>query len=248
MQLAQGLAKDTAEARRGLPSGLSNGAAAAPVGASPPEEGRREALASALRELEPELALKLRTLLIAGRDRRGIGAVNANASSSDAEAGLAKMAADSGDDGPLLIDYLQRGHAIACATGIDLEGPFADWQASAGSLDDRAWLSFGKQLASSDPGDWQCIGIVDPETRDVSKLYLKLGDHAWWSFQSVIDRPTLASVAKDQRALSRRRVKGMSTNSLQSLVGRFESSRGRALRRAARAIRARVGQGEAAAR
>jgi hypothetical protein len=202
----------------------------------------RENLKDALGQLEPELALKLRTLLIAGRDLRGIAGVKANVALSDADAVFAKMAADSMENGPLLVDYLQRGHALACAAGIDLEGPFAAWHAEAADdLDGRAWLSFGKQLANSQPGDWECLGVVDPKTGALRKLYLKLGDNAWWSFQALIDRPSRTSVAKDRRELVRRRSKGMSIHSLQALVQHFDGSPGRALRRAARAIRARVG-------
>jgi hypothetical protein len=249
MQLAHRLAEDSAETRQALPSGRSS---LAEGDAGTAREASlalvRDELRGAFSQLEPELALKLRTLLIAGRDRRSIGTVNANVSLSDADAAFAKMADDSVENGPLLVDYLQRGHAIACACGIELDGPVATWQSSsANDLDDRAWLSFGKQLANSHPADWECLGVVDPVTGDLSKLYLKLGDNAWWSFQSVIDRPSLASVAKDRRALSRRRAKGMSTHTLNALVERFEKSSGRALRRAGRAIRARVGHGAAAA-
>ena len=245
MQIAHGLAEDTLETRRALPSGRSTMAEGEAATAHETNKmGLREELKNAFDKLEPELALKLRTLLIAGRDRRSIGTVNANVSLSDADSGFEKMAADSVENGPLLVDYLQRGHAIACACGLDLDGPFASWQSSAAAdLDDRAWLSFGKQLANSHPGDWECLGVVDPETGDLNKLYLKLGDNAWWSFQAVIDRPSLANVAKDRRELGRRRAKGMSTHSLNALVERFDKSPGRALRRAARAIRARVGHG-----
>lgn len=242
MLLAHRISEDTAETRSALPSGRSS----MPEGIAETtrevaQQVLREELKTAFDQLEPELALKLRTLLIAGRDRRSIDTVNANVSMSDADAAFAKMAVDSMENGPLLIDYLQRGHALACATGVDLDGPFAAWRSTAEGLDARAWLSFGKQLANSLPSDWECLGVVDAETGDLSKLYLRLGDNAWWSFQAVIDRPTLASVAKDRRELGRRRSKGMSTHSLQALVRHFDSSPGRALRRAAKAIRARVG-------
>jgi hypothetical protein len=243
MRLAHRLSEDTAETRSALPSGRSSMAEGhAETARDAAQQLLRDELTAMFHQLEPELALKLRTLLIAGRDRRSIDAVNANVSMSDADAAFAKMAADTVENGPLLLDYLHRGHALACAAGIDLDAPLEAWQTSAGdSLDDRAWRSFGKQLANSQPSDWECLGVVDPETGDLSKLYLKLGDNAWWSFQAVIDRPSLASVAKDRRELGRRRSKGMSTHSLQALVRHFDSSPGRALRRAAKAIRARVG-------
>ena len=31
-------------------------------------------------------------------------------------------------------------------------------------------------------------------TQEVNKLYLKLGEHAWWSFQALLDRPSVAAV------------------------------------------------------
>jgi hypothetical protein len=244
VELAQSAGADTRETRRTLPSGRArpgDGEGTAPA-LETSRANARELLNAAFRELEPEIALKLRTLMIAGRDGQNIGAVNVNLSLSDDVAAFAIMAADSSDNGLLLVDYLRRGHALACAAGIDLDKPLSEWQAqSTQELDERAWSSFGKQLASSRPDDWQCLGIVEKGTPGLSKLYLKLGDLAWWSFQSVLDRPTLAGVEKDRRELARRQVKGVSTNTLEGIVGQLGSAQGRALRRAARAIRARVG-------
>jgi hypothetical protein len=152
------------------------------------------------------------------------------------------MAGDSGDNGPLLIEYLLRGHAIACAAGLDLERSFTDWQArSADDVDERAWLSFGRQLAKSLPQEWQCLGIVDRGSRRLGKLYLKLGDRAWWSFQALIDRPTRTDMMKAEKGMGRRCAHAISTNSLDLLLGELEGVSGRALQRAGRAIRARVG-------
>jgi hypothetical protein len=208
-------------------------------------------LTATLRELEPETALKIRTLMIAGRDGQSIASVNVNLSLCDAEAGFAFMAADSGENGPLLVEYLRRGHAIARAIGIDLDRPLVEWQSpSSESLEERAWLSFGKQLASSDPRDWHSFAVVESPTGVLTKLYLRLGDRAWWSFQGWLDRPTRAGMEKERRALGRRHFKGVPIDTLDALVARLErhgSVQGRALRRANRAIRARVGwTGEAA--
>jgi hypothetical protein len=200
-----------------------------------------EQLAVTLRELDPETAIKIRTLMVAGRDGQSIGGPSA-ISQADAGADLASVVASSGESGALLAEHLLRGHAIACAIGIDLERPIAEWQSrSSDDLDERAWLSFGKQLASSVPDEWQCLAIVEPGTQGLSKLFLKLGDRAWWSFQAQLDRPTLAGVEKERRALARRRLKGIPSNTLEALVGRLGSVQGRALRRASRAICARVG-------
>jgi hypothetical protein len=202
----------------------------------------RDQLAATLRELDPETALKIRTLLIAGRDGQIITGTGASASLADAGADMASMA-DSVEKGPLLAEHLLRGHAIACAVGIDLDKPLTEWQSrSAEGLDERAWLSFGKQLASSGPGDWQCLAVVEAGTQGLSKLFLKLGDRAWWSFQAQLDRPTLAGVEKERRALARRRLKGIPSNTLETLVSRLGTAQGRALRRAGRAICARIGQ------
>lgn len=250
LQLAHSLAQDTRETRKALPSGRARlREEETPEKPAVDAHGAlaHDRLIGALKELDPETALKLRTLMVAGRDGRSIGSVNVNLSMSDAEAGFAAMAADSGENGPLLIDYLRRGHAMACAAGIDLETPLSEWSSQGTSnLDERAWLSFGKQLAASHPGDWKCMGIIDPSTRELGKLYLKLGDRAWWSFQAVLDRPTLAGVEKERRALTKRRMKAVSTTTLEAFAGQLGGARGRALRRAGRAICARVGYADAA--
>jgi hypothetical protein len=241
---ARALAEDTHATRQHLPSGRSrpgDEAASAPSDAH--TDDARAQLTAALGELEPETALKIRQLMIAGRDGQSVAAVKLNVSLVDADSAFSIMAADSGENGPLLVEYLLKGHAIACASGIDLDRPLAEWRSrSADNLEERAWLSFGKQLASSASADWQCFAIMDPGTQGISKLYVKLGDRAWWSFQAQIDRPTLRGAEKERRALSRRRFKGVSSNDLEALVLKLNGVQGRALRRAARAICARVGQ------
>ena len=207
-----------------------------------------ERLTATLRELEPETALKIRTLMIAGRDGQNIGVVDTHVSLSDAGAAFAIMADDSSENGPLLIEYLRRGHALACAAGIDLEQPLDEWQGrSADDVDERAWLSFGRQLAASAARDWQCVGVIDGSSQSLSKLYLKLGDRAWWSFQALIDRPTSAGLAKERKAQARGRSRSIVTTSLDAIASKLDSLHGRALQRAARAIRARIGYGASAA-
>jgi hypothetical protein len=111
-----------------------------------------EALKKALGALDSEVALKLRTLMIAGRDGKSIGDVNVNLTIDDSNAAFATAALDASQNGPLLADYLRRGHALACAAGLDLERPIAAWSSTTShSLDERAWLSFGKQLAKAEP-------------------------------------------------------------------------------------------------
>jgi hypothetical protein len=221
----------------------------APLAAAQPAERALRLLAS-LRELEPEMAVKIQTLLISGRDGQGVGSAPVNAAlamESPGTAGLAAAAVpaatiDWGESGVQLVDYLRRGHAIACAMNIDVDSPLASWRPPASpDLDDRAWLSFGKQLASSSPADWQGFGVPGSPAQGLSKLYLKRGGSAWWSFQTVLDRPTPGGVAKERRALAKRRTKGVPVQTLDTLVGQLRGAHGRALLRASRAIRARMG-------
>jgi hypothetical protein len=201
----------------------------------------REAFGTAISNLPSDVARKLRTLMIAGREGKSINEVSVDTSLSDAQALLDAAPLGAGQSGAVLADQLRRGHALAWAAALDLERPIASWSATGQSLDERAWLSFGKQLAKSDPADWQCLGFVEPGVPGISRLYLRLDEHAWWSFQAVLDRPSAAVVAKQQRTLASRRFKGLAGRSLQSVAPQLSSSQGRALRRAARAIRARLG-------
>lgn len=244
LQLASALSLDNRETRGHLPSGRAVRAPASGRSAAETQGSvSRAQLMAALQELQPEIALKIRTLMIAGRDGQSISDVKANLSLSDADAGFAAMAADSSENGPLLVDYLRRGHALACAMDLDLDSPLSDWQSPA-ALDpgERAWLNFGKQLAGSLPGDWQCLGILEPTSPGFNRLYLKLGRDAWWSFHTVLARPTPASVDKERRALAERSVKGISADTLNALVEQLAQVQGRALERAGRAICARVGK------
>jgi hypothetical protein len=200
----------------------------------------RELLTHAVDALEPEAALKLRTLMVAGRDGRGVAAVHVDTKPQSADS--PSPSADLNKNAPQLADYLRRGHAMACATGFDLEKSIATWPSSTPhTLDERAWLSFGVQLAKSQPDDWTCLGFVGSDAQQLIKLYLRLGEHAWWSFRSVLDRPSAAVVDKEKRALASRRSKGVATASLKTMADRSCGTEGRALRRAVRAIRARVG-------
>lgn len=207
----------------------------------PASTAAQTSLERALDGLDAEVALKLHTLMIAGRDGKTIGDVNVNLALGDSKAALAAAAIDTSQNGPLLADYLRRGHALACASALDLERPIANWaRAASSTLDERAWLSFGKHLARAGLDDWRCLAFVD-SNQAISRLYLRLEGHAWWAFQGMLDRPTASVVEKQERALSSRRSKGLSTHSLSSLASRLSSTEGRAIRRAARAIRARVG-------
>jgi hypothetical protein len=233
---------DTHKTRGNLPSGRTSPTGEEPqISAEAASADARACLTTTLRELDPETALKVRTLMIAGRDGQSIGVVETNVSLSDTASAFAIMADDSSENGPLLAEYLRRGHAIACAVGIDLDRPLDEWQMrSTESVEQRAWLSFGRQLANSSPRDWQCLGVVDARTQTISKLYLKLGDRAWWSFQALIDRPTKAGMAKERRVQTRQRTRSFVMSSLDALASKLEGLQGRALQRAGRAIQARI--------
>lgn len=233
-----GASSDVASTSAGAADVASAGAAdVAPAGAASSPATRR--LADAIEELGPDTALKLRTLMVAGRDGRGVTAVHVDAKPVE---GDVSAAADLSANGAQLGDYLRRGHAMACATGFDIERNITAWPASAPhTLDERAWLSFGVQLAKSRPEDWTCLGFVGADAQQLTKLYLRLGEHAWWSFRSLLDRPSAALVDKEKRALSSRRSKGLTTASLKPMADRSCGTEGRALRRAVKAIRARVG-------
>ena len=236
--------------------------AGSPATASPAASAAQQRLLQALLGLQPEMAIKVRTLMVAGRDSQDISSVRTNMTPGDAESAFAAAARDVSENGPLLAEYLRRGHALACAMGLDLEKPVSGWGALAPqTLDERAWLSFGKQLASAPPDEWQCMAFSEPSGSTIARIYLKLPDHAWWSFQALLDRPSPAIVTKEKRAMGSKASKRVSSLTLKALAARLSDApasdargaarraeptravaQGRALRRAARAIRARVGR------
>jgi hypothetical protein len=207
-----------------------------------PGEPAQQRLTHALRVLPPETALKLRTLMIAGRDGRGIHAVQTNLSLGDGDAAFGAAADDAGESGPLLAEYLRRGHALACAAGLDLEQPHATWGSVEQDLDARAWRSFGRQLAQSQPDDWQCLTVAAAEGPGVTQLYVQLRGGAWWSFQELLGHPSVAAIDREQLAHHRHHSRSESLPSLKAVAPLLRAAEGPALRRAAQAIRARVGE------
>ena len=200
-------------------------------------EAGREELASVLRNLPPEARSKLRIVMTAGRDAVGLGAAHASLS------GAAQTAADDSDlesAGARLGEYLARGYALACATQFQLDAPLERWSvAESGELEERIWLRFGKQLALTSPEEWECLGSPGSSGDRLAQLYLRLGKAAWWSFGAVLDRPSPEMVRKDGRARSGRHSK---LGALRNVAARRCEPDRRALRRALRAIRARVGK------
>jgi hypothetical protein len=201
------------------------------------QKASREELALALRELQPEARSKLRIVMTAGRDGLSLGSAHASVSSASPEPLDASELERAGDE---LGDYLARGYAIACATQFELDASLDRWSTSEkGELEERVWLRFGKQLAGSPPEEWECIGAVGAGGERLAHLYLRLGKAVWWSFGAVLDRPTPETVRKNGRTRSGRPSK---LGPLRDVAARRCEPERRALRRALRAIRARVGK------
>ena len=197
--------------------------------------------------LPAESVTKLFVLFQAGRDGRDIGRIDTALVSADDRARISSKLCS--EHGPRLLEYLRRGHAIACATALDLEAPLPQWTAAAAeSLEERVWLRFGQQLALNPPETWKCLGTRIPEEDNVAKLYLQSAGKAWWSFRRVLDRPSPEQV----KSVQRRRAKASSPRALPSTLADIAALpvavEHRALRRALRAIRARMGLTSARAR
>jgi hypothetical protein len=203
----------------------------------------QQKMTQALEKLGPEVALKLRTVMVAGRDGRRITDVQVNITMADTDSAFAIAARDLSENGPLLVDYLRRGHAMACALELDIEKPYTEWASPAPKqLEERVWLSFGRQLALSRPEDWSCIGFLGTEQGEpLTKLYLRRAELGWWSFHTLLDRPSAAVVEAEKRALESRRESGVTSGPMHALAHRTCSAETLALSRAIKAIRARVG-------
>lgn len=198
-------------------------------------------LHQALGRLAPESGLKVCALLLAGQDGREIASVVTPTLDAEVSTWFSVEALSA--RGAKLADYLQRGYAIACATDIDVEAPIARWARTGPSnLEDRVWLSFGKQLANSDPSEWSCLSVTaGREKSEVTKLYLQRAGKAWWSFRRVLDRPSPAVVRQAQRGADRGGARGSTDASLQKVLTYSVGVEYQALQRAVRAIRARLG-------
>jgi hypothetical protein len=190
-----------------------------------------------LQDLSPEARSKLGIVMAAGRDGASLGAAHAStAASQQGTLGPAELEGA----GEQLGDYLARGYAIACATEFPLDVSLDRWSASeSGELEERVWLRFGRQLASSPVEEWECVGAVGGSGERLGQLYLRLGKAVWWSFGAVLDRPSPEMVRKEGRARSGRQSK---LGPLRKVAERRCEPERRALRRALRAIRARIGR------
>jgi hypothetical protein len=204
------------------------------------------ALAQALEGTDPEPAASATTsgavAPAAALDRRGDAYVaGRNGVALSAAAGTAANQSNP----PLadltgLAEFLQRGQSIAYATEFPIEQPLTKWtEWDPRNLVERAWLSFGRQLALSRPDDWECFGMTDaPLSRQLTSLYLRASGRTWWSFRRRLDRPGPRVV---EMARTNSAAKLLARGSLTWLSDAHCFTEGRALRRALGAIRARLG-------
>jgi hypothetical protein len=197
-----------------------------------------DALRFFARSLDAEVLQKLEALMRAGQDARPLGPSSASLSERGTEVARER---ELFDGRMASVENLRRGHAIACATKFDLESDIAGWPAllGAASLDDRVWLRFGRELASSSPSDWVCLGQVG-QGAELEALYLRRGDRRWWSFDTLIDRPSNRAVTRELQS-SRPRRGRLVTLPIDAVVGRRCRADRPALRRAALAMSARLG-------
>ena len=192
-----------------------------------------DALTLFVRSLDRETQGKLRAVMKAGRDAEPLP--TAAAAIPDADRELEVFGG-----GAAALQDLQRGHAVACATAFDLELALAHWSAvgKRKSVDERAWLRFGRELARSHIEEWSCCAVV-AGGEQLKKLYLRRGQNRWWSFGSAIDRPSHRDLerARSSRSSPARIV----TLSVQAALGRSCGRNQRALQRASLALSARLG-------
>jgi hypothetical protein len=204
-----------------------------------------DALRLFVRSLDDETQGKLRTLMQAGRSAQALPVV---------VTALASERAAEGPPAPELfalglgeLQDLQRGHAVACATGFDLELELGQWGdvREPESLDERVWLRFGRELAQSRVEDWSCFAVVDSRDR-LQKLYLRRGTAGWWSFAALIDRPSARGLELPRSAQAGHG--RLMVLPLQAALARSVRGDLRAVRRAAMALGARLGKSRPARR
>jgi hypothetical protein len=135
--------------------------------------------------------------------------------------------------------YLERGLAMMCSESLDIDGGETVGAERKTSVFERAWSHFGRELASSEPDEWNWFALRANRTDELEKLYLRRGDGAWWSFGVSLDRPQKSQIGTQQAKAAKRR-QGNQGSGLTSLVTHQYCSR-RALHRAMRSVHARMG-------
>lgn len=136
--------------------------------------------------------------------------------------------------------YLERSLAMMCSESQALDGGGASVEGplQKASVYERAWSRFGRELAVAEPQDWIWFAQRAGRTNTLEKIYLRRGDGAWWSFGANLDRPQKSQMGTQTAALKRRR--GNQSSGLASLANAQCAER-RALQRAMRSVRARMG-------
>jgi len=138
------------------------------------------------------------------------------------------------------LHYLERSLAMMCSERLDLDTGEAPVERAPqeASVFERAWSRFGRELASSEPDDWTWLAQHAGRTKTLGKVYLRRRDGAWWSFGVDLDRPHRSQVGAHTTEGNRRR--GNQCLGLASLANARCAER-RALQRAMRSVRARMG-------
>lgn len=205
------------------------------------DQGQVGVLRSELQSLPAQSTRRLCALLNLGREQRELSLVHGSVPAKESAAPLDALALC--DSSLLKHQYLERGYALACAANTDPETLSRQrfHKDEQGSVYQRAWSRFGRELARSEPADWVWFGRYKPETGELSKLYLRRSDKAWWSFAGGIDQPVVRQGRFPEKhgKSSKLPENGSDLQSLQSLRS---AGKRLALQRALTSVRARLGQ------
>lgn len=204
-------------------------------------EGNSEFLVKFREELQalpPESQARLSVLLNLGREAHSSTLPAPSSQDTAALDALALCEADT-----LSRMYLERGWAAACAGKLTLDTSaqktFETGQRV--SVSERAWSRFGRELASSEPGEWSWFACYKGRTRVLDKLYVRHGNSAWWSFATSLDRPLREQIDADRRRATSGG-QNRQGSSLESLLTQEGTPSRRALQRALTSVHARLGK------
>ena len=201
-------------------------------------EELKVALRSELEALPTKSKARLSTLLNIGREARDL----ARARTSPPKATVPLDVLALCETQTLSERYLERGLAAACAGKLTLDAPARTPEGDQRpSVFDRAWSRFGRELASSEPGEWSWFACYKGRSRVVEKLYVRHGKGAWWSFATGLDRPLREQIDVDRRRSKSGR-QSSDGSSLESLLNQEGSPSRRALLRALTSVHARLGK------
>lgn len=201
----------------------------------------RAAFRSELQSLPSGSRDRLGALLNLGREAHDMAHVRTSMSSEPAVAPLDVLSLCDGHT--LSQQYLERGFAAMCAANFDMDkqAPSTLKPELNHSVYERAWSRFGRELASSEPGDWSWFARYKGRSREIDKLYVRRGDNAWWSFAAGLDRPLRAQVNVELQRVKNARF-GIQGPSLEGLASHHGARSRRALCRALSSVHARLGK------